>query len=108
MEIETFINRFKEKFGVYPKIEVLGFGRCQNMVIKGNILSLKSNDYEYKLIDMRKREFPVYFDSINTYILNYQDSYLKNNHFIKKHADIRLQFFDCDSNFILDTVKKYK
>ena len=108
LEIETFINRFKEKFGVYPKIEVLGFGRCQNMVIKGNILSLKSNDYEYKLIDMRKREFPVYFDSINTYILNYQDSYLKNNHFIKKHADIRLQFFDCDSNFILDTVKKYK
>ena len=42
------------------------------MIIKGNILNLDINKFDYKLEDFKNRLFPVYYDGINTHILNYE------------------------------------
>ena len=75
------------------------------MIIKGNILDINVNSYEYNLIDFKNRKFPVYFDGINTYILNYI-----NNDLSKKinNCCIRLDFFDEDVFTIRNIVKKYQ
>lgn len=107
-EIISFINNFRRIFGSTPNIEVVGYGRYENMIIKDNILNLKENDYNYKLIDSRKRIFPTYFDTVNTYILNYENKELNNIKKIKKYSDIRVQFFDEDIDTVIKTVKKYQ
>ena len=70
-EILSFLKLFKEKFGTC-KFEVLKYGRVENMIIKGNILNLDNNKFDYKLEDFKNRLFPVYYDGINTHILNYE------------------------------------
>ena len=70
-ELLTFMKLFKEKFGTC-KFEVLKYGRVENMIIKGNILNLDINKFDYKLEDFKERLFPVYYDGINTHILNYE------------------------------------
>ena len=70
-ELLTFMKLFKEKFGTC-KFEVLKYGRVENMIIKGNILNLDINKFDYKLEDFKNRLFPVYYDGINTHILNYE------------------------------------
>ena len=70
-EILTFMKLFKEKFGTC-KFEVLKYGRVENMIIKGNILNLDINKFDYKLEDFKERLFPVYYDGINTHIFNYE------------------------------------
>ena len=70
-EILSFLKLFKEKFGTC-KFEVLKYGRVENMIIKGNILNLDNCKYSYKLEDFKNRLFPVYYDGINTHILNYE------------------------------------
>ena len=70
-EILSFIKLFKEKFGTC-KFEVLKYGRVENMIIKGNILDLDNCKYSYKLEDFKNRLFPVFYDGINTHILNYE------------------------------------
>lgn len=70
-EILTFMKLFKEKFGTC-KFEVLKYGRVENMIIKGNILNLDINKFDYRLEDFKERLFPVYYDGINTHIFNYE------------------------------------
>lgn len=70
-EILSFLKLFKEKFGTC-KFEILKYGRVENMIIKGNILNLDSCKYSYQLEDFKNRFFPVYYDGINTHILNYE------------------------------------
>ena len=70
-EILSFLKLFKEKFGTC-KFEILKYGRVENMIIKGNILDLDINSYSYKLEDFKNRLFPVFYDGINTHILNYE------------------------------------
>ncbi|MBQ8535754.1 MAG: U32 family peptidase [Bacilli bacterium] len=70
-EILIFMKLFKEKFGTC-KFEVLKYGRVENMIIKGNILNLDINKFDYKFEDFKERLFPVYYDGINTHIFNYE------------------------------------
>ncbi len=70
-EVKQFIEQFREKFGSM-NFEILGYGRVENMIIKGNILDLNTNVYDYTLIDSRNRSFPVYFDGVLTHILNHE------------------------------------
>lgn len=70
-ELLIFMKSFKEKFGTC-KFEVLKYGRVENMIIKGNILNLDINKFDYKLEDFKERLFPVFYDGINTHILNYE------------------------------------
>ena len=71
-EIEEFIRLYNDKFG-NGCFEVLVYGRVENMIIKGNILNIDTNDYNYYLEDAKKRSFPVYYDGVNTHILNYEN-----------------------------------
>ena len=70
-EIKEFITAYNEKFG-YTEFEVLSYGRVENMIIKGNVLNIEKNIYNYELVDNKNRVFPVYFDGINTHIYNYE------------------------------------
>ncbi len=70
-DINQFINLFRDKFGSMD-FEVLSYGRVENMIIKGNILGLDSNSYDYYLVDSRSRKFPVYYDGILTHVLNHE------------------------------------
>ena len=104
IEINDFLEKYISKFG-FTSFEILGYGRVFNMIIKGNILDINVNSYEYNLIDFKNRKFPVYFDGINTYILNYINNDLskKSNNCLK-----RLEFIDEDVFTIRNIVKKYQ
>ena len=103
LEITELLDNYEKKFG-YLNFEILGYGLVQNMVIKGNILGLESNNYEYNLIDTRERKFPVYFNGNRTYIFNYccRDFKIKRN-----NVTIRLDFFLENATQITEIVKKY-
>ena len=53
------IKLFEQTFQVKPNVEVLRYGRVENMIIKGNILGLDQNDYNYELID--SKETPPFY-----------------------------------------------
>ena len=101
-EIINFINTYVKTFNAYPNIEILGYGRVENMLIKGNILNLSTKVYEYTLKDNKNRVFPVYFDGVNTHIMNYENIALDDLALLKKYASIRLDFYDEEP----ETIKK--
>lgn len=107
-EIINFINTYIKYFGKYPSIELIGYGRYENMLIKGNILNIKENDYKYTLINDKNLEFPVYFDGVNTHILNYKRSELENIETLKKYANIRIDFENEDEKEIEKITTKFK
>ncbi len=107
-EIIGFIKNYTTTFKVEPNIEILGYGYIENMLIKGNLLNIKENDFNYKLEDHQKRSFKVYYDGVNTHILNYKKNNLKLIEELKKYASIRLEFFDEDENAIKEIVKSYQ
>lgn len=107
-EIINFINTYIKVFNSYPNIEIIGYGRVENMIIKGNILNIKENDFTYILIDGNNRKFPVYFDGVNTHVLNFENRELKNIDVLKKYASIRLNFFDEDEKTIKNLITKFR
>lgn len=70
-ETSNLIKLFNKKIGTV-NFELFRYGRVENMIIKGNILGLNRNYYNYQLIDFKERKFPVFFDGINTIILNHE------------------------------------
>lgn len=104
-EVKEFVDCFRDKFGVFPPIEIVSFGRCENMLIKGNILNIEANQYDYELVDIKNRKFPVYFDGINTVVLNYRN-FNYGSEFIR-YADIRYNFFDESSIEIENIVSEF-
>ena len=101
-EIFDFISKYKEVIGE-DIFEVLVYGRVENMIIKGNILDIDSNNYSYSLIDKRDRVFPVYYDGINTHILNYEK---KDNLFDVK-CDYRFDFYEEKQQEVEDILNNY-
>lgn len=101
-EIINFINTYVKTFNAYPNIEILGYGKVENMVIKGNILNISTKVYEYNLRDNKNRLFPVYFDGVNTHVLNNESQKLEELELLRKYASVRLDFYEEDS----DTVKR--
>ncbi len=107
-EIINFINTYIKYFGKYPSIELAGFSRYENMLIKGNILNIKANDYKYTLVNEKNLEFPVYFDGVNTHILNYERKTLENIDTLKKYANIRIDFEDENEKEIEKITEKFR
>ncbi len=107
-EIINFINTYVNTFKVYPNIEVLAYGRVENMIISGNILNLKEKDYTYTLTDPKENIFPVFYDGRLTHVLNYENKKLEKIDIIKKYATIRIDFFNEDSKEALSIIKKYQ
>lgn len=107
-EVISFIKNYYEKFKTYPDIEYLVYGKVENMIIKKNILSLKENDYNYALIDNKNRKFSTYYTSGKTHILNYISLKNNPNSYIRKHCNLRLDFFDESKESVEESVKSYQ
>ncbi len=107
-EIMNLINNYLKTFKKYPSIELIGHGRYENMIIRGNILDINENDNKYTLINEKGVAFPVYFDGVNTHILNSEISELKNINVFKKYANIRIDYNDEDSKTIETITEKFK
>lgn len=106
-EIINFINTYVKTFNCYPNIEILAYGRVENMIIKGNILNLSTKVYEYNLRDDKNRLFPVYFDGVNTHVLNYEPIKLDDINLLKQYASIRLDFYDEEPEKIKKIINEY-
>ena len=63
------------------------------MIIKGNILNIEKDIYDYCLIDSKNRKFPVYYDGVLTHILNWEAKNLSMKSFLGK-CSIQLSLFD--------------
>ena len=107
-EILDFIKNYKNTFNVYPNIEVLTHGKVENMIIKGNVLNLNKDDYNYQLIDQKNRYFETYFDGLNTHILNCENKELKYYKRIKQYASIRLDFYNESKEVVEKVVNQYQ
>ena len=105
-EIKNMITKYKDKFNTLPNVEIVAYGKVENMLIKGNILQL-DNSLDAKLIDFKNRKFPVFYDGENTHILNYENKIVENNEILKLASSIRLQFFDESSEDVEQIVNKY-
>lgn len=99
-----FIREYNSKFH-FTLFEILGYGRVENMLIKGNVLDINVNSYEYNLVDFKKRKFPIYYDGINTHVFNYEKRNLENK---LENVIVRLDFYDEDLSTIINLVNKYK
>ena len=106
-ELINFINTYVKTFNAYPNVEILGYGKVENMVIKGNILNISTKVYEYKLRDSKDHLFPVYFDGNNTCVLNSENKLLKDLELFRKYASVRLNFFDEDENTVKDLLTEF-
>ena len=63
------------------------------MIIKDNILNISEYDHNYELYDIKNRHFPVYYDGMNTHILNFkQKENLENKH-LKDKVTLRYDFY---------------
>ena len=97
IEIKTFFQLFYQKFHYYPDIDVLLYGRVENMIIKGNIFHLSSDLFRYSLKDQHHRKFPIYFQDGYTHILNYETKVILN-----------LTSFPCRIDFYDENFSKVK
>ena len=97
-ELLEFIDLYNNKFGSY-EFDILVYGRVENMIIKGNILNIESGYNNYNLIDFKERKFPVYYDGVNTHILNYENKVININRFTGL-CNLRYDFYDEDINNI--------
>ena len=70
-EKQEFLTIYREQFGNAP-FEIFSYGRVENMVIDSNVLGIEEGDYSYRLIDQKEREFPVYYDGVNTHIYHHE------------------------------------
>ena len=91
-EVIEFINKYATVFNKYPRIEVFAYGRVENMLIKGNILDLDKNDKTYELIDVKEKKFPVFFDGVNTHVMNYEVTNKQDLKEIKDFITYRFKF----------------
>jgi len=103
-EAKLLIDRYQKKFS-YRYFEILGYGLVENMIIKGNILDINENVYEYNLVDFKNRKFPIYFDGVNTHILNCEIRQVRS---VPKNVIIRLDFYLESEEEIRNVVKMYK
>lgn len=107
-EIIDFINTYYHRFNQYPRIEVLSHGLIENMIIKDNILFLPENNYSYSLIDINKRKFPVYYDGINTHVLNFKYVNTKLSDKFKNKVLTRLDFYNETFEEVCSIIKEYQ
>ena len=107
-ELDNLLEKYKEQFQSNANTELLVYGRVENMLIKGNILNIEEQKYNYRLIDMKKRKFPVYYDGINTHLLNYINKEIMNEKLLKNINNLRFDFYDETPEDINNIVKQFQ
>lgn len=105
-EILDLVNSYKKNFKTNIKAEVLVYGRVENMVIKGNVLSLEKEDNSYQLLDIHNYKFPVYFDGLNTIIYNYNSHRFEDIFTKLEDLDLRVDFYDESFTVVEDILNK--
>ena len=103
-EITNLITKYQNKFKANPNLELLVYGRIENMLIKGNILDINDKMYSHTIIDFKERKFPVYFDGTNTHILNYETNILDVKNINDNNLSFRYDFYDESSDEIKNIV----
>ena len=101
-EVSSLINDYHEKFGD-GCFELFAYGRCENMIIKDNILELDSHS-NYQLIDGRGRIFPVYFDGRSTHVLNYE---IFRRHYSIPNVTLFFDFYGETESSIMQIMSEY-
>ena len=89
-EISLLLNKYQSMFGTL-NFEILVYGRVENMIIKGNILNIDSNDYSYSLKDQKGRLFPVYYDGRLTHVLNWENKSIQKKW--NDYCSLRFDFY---------------
>ena len=102
-ELVDFINQYNNKFGK-KVFEIMVYGRVENMIIKGNVLNIEKGYKKYELIDSKKRKFPVYYDGVNTHIINWEHKTINSTDLFGK-CSLRFDFYEEDSSQIVKVVK---
>ncbi len=105
-EILELYENYKKIFHTIPNLEVLVYGRVENMIIKGNILNLEQDEKKYNLRNNQNKKFPVYFDGINTHILNDSILNLSSLEKIQEKMNIRFSFYDETEDEIRKIISK--
>lgn len=106
-EMINFLADFYQKFNFYPNVEVLNYGLVENMIIKGNILNLETNDYNYELLDLKNRSFKTYYDNKNTHVLNYKTKEEITDKKLLNQVSLRFDFYNESPSVIKDILTKY-
>lgn len=106
LKINNLLTNYHKLFNSTPNIEVLVYGRVENMIIKGNILNINKNDYKYTLIDSKDHIFPTYFDGEKTHILNYTNTIIEPNEIIKP-ITYRFDFYDETGAEVKSIINRY-
>lgn len=107
-EITNMLKLYKEKFKYKPSVEVLIYGRVENMIIKGNILDLVESETNYRLTDFKKRKFPVYYDGTNTHVMNYLNQKTTDENILTEPINLKFNFYDEKSLEIINIVKQFQ
>ncbi len=102
------IKNYRSKFLSIPNIELFAYGRIENMLIKGNILRIDKNMNNYTLVDLKNRVFPVFYDGVNTHILNYENYQSTNPKKLIGKFSLHFSFYDEDAKTIKKIVNNYQ
>lgn len=105
LEVEEFLEAFEKNFSFSFSPEVLVYGSCCNMMMKGNILNIEEGYFRYQIKDQKNRFFPVYRKEENTYILN--DKKIRKTINSKYSYVKRFDFYEEGEEEIRKIVKKF-
>ena len=103
-EQHSLIKRFITTFGFTPNVELLGYAKIENMIIKGNVFNIQKNKFGYNISNPKEEEFDVYFDGVNTRVLNHQKTKLVDPYLAS--FNIRLDFYDEKGKQVNEEINK--
>lgn len=108
LEIEQFIRLYEITFKEKSTFQMLCYGTVENMIIKGNILNINKDDYDYCLTDIKSRVFPVFYDGVLTHVMNFEQRKEKLSPYLKENIQIRLDFHQETKDEVYSIIKKYQ
>ena len=108
LEIEQFIRLYESTFKEKSTFQMLCYGTVENMIIKGNILNINKDDYDYCLTDIKSRVFPVFYDGFLTHVMNFEQRREKLSSYLKENIQIRLDFYQETKDEVYSIIKKYQ
>lgn len=108
LEIEQFIILYETTFKEKSTFQMLCYGTVENMIIKGNILNINKDDYDYCLTDIKSRVFPVFYDGVLTHVMNFEQRKEKLSPYLKENIQIRLDFHQETKDEVYSIIKKYQ
>ena len=108
LEIEQFIRLYESTFKEKSTFQMLCYGTVENMIIKGNILNINKDDFDYRLTDIKSRVFPIFYDGVLTHVMNFEQRREKLSSYLKENIQIRLDFHQETKDEVYSIIKKYQ